>query len=212
MSSLSRIATITTRRLDETYYSILERVPILQSTISSLQEISLRTSTLHHDFQEDADELVSDIKDQISSYKTSNTSQAKIESLESRIRNGRVKVSLLGQRLENVRARVETWEKQEAQWQAQVSNRLRMLWGGLITAGVILTILIGVHYSPARTLDGDSSPATNLANGTQNKTRANLEGMSPFTGPQLKRSEALPRWPEVPPTEDDPRLRIFDDL
>jgi hypothetical protein len=167
---------------------------------------------LHHDFREDAKELVSDIKDQISSYTASNTSQAKIEALESRIRHGRAKVGLLGQRLENVRARVETCEKQEAEWQAQTSRRLRMLWGALITAGVIFSVLIGVHYSPARVLEGDSSPATNLMNGIDNQTRSDIDGLSPVAGPQLKRSKPLLGWPVPTPMEEDPRLRIFDDL
>ncbi|KAI9819565.1 MAG: hypothetical protein M1827_007015 [Pycnora praestabilis] len=128
LSALSHLSTSTTRRLDNTYYSILGKVSTLHSTISSLQEISTLIISLYRDFLTKSEALESDVTRQINESADFDEQQDRIETLESRVKISRSKASDLGSRLEDVRSRVEGWERREGEWQAKTSRRLRMLW------------------------------------------------------------------------------------
>ncbi|KAI9889145.1 MAG: hypothetical protein M1814_005736 [Vezdaea aestivalis] len=216
MLSLLELATTAasaSRSIDGTYYAVLEKASILRSTVSSLQELSTRTYTLHHDFKDDADELVRDVTDQIDTVSATEDSQARIDELEQRIQAGRTKVIALGQRLEAVRQNVEHWEQQEQEWQAKTSRRLRMLWGGALTCVFVFVALLVVHRFR------DSMPSNTLmmakSNGSATAANLTLAPGTNFTGPRvLKPTKSLTIPFQINSDDDDGcgTLKIFDEL
>ena len=130
-SSLSSIATLSTeitRRLDYTYYNLLEKLASLQSTVTSFQELSDLTSQLQTDFENETSHLDSDSRKQIEELKGTDSQLKRIEAIETRMKAGRDKVDKLEKRLHVVRDKIDGWERREGEWQARVSRRLRILW------------------------------------------------------------------------------------
>ncbi|KAI9798970.1 MAG: hypothetical protein M1833_004323 [Piccolia ochrophora] len=157
LNSLTDSTHTITRRLDVTYYSLLERSTTLHSTIASLSDLCSHTSHLTSTFTSSVDELSSDTKGQVSGITESlGTQAANIEKLEARVRVGREKVDALAERVKGVREKVEKWEGREAEWTARIRRRLRFLWATSLTLFSLFVILLVIHYLP-------SSPRSSLS-------------------------------------------------
>ena len=126
LQALSEHSLKTTRRLDDTYYSILEKLSILRSTIGGLQELSALTKELHESFQNDADEFQGEVEGQIDVFNEFEVQRQQIEKLEARIRAGREKADALNARLEEARRQVEARERIEGEWEAKMSRMFCM--------------------------------------------------------------------------------------
>jgi chromosome segregation ATPase len=136
----------TTRELDESYYSCLEKLSILQSTISTLQELSSLTRQLHEGFQDEAGNLKSEIETHIEGFGGFHDQNERIDGLEMRVRSSKQKADELSGRLEDARARVQTLEVREVEWQTAVS---RMLLESIIYS------LGPTNYTSDRTSEND---------------------------------------------------------
>lgn len=123
LRALSGFSLATTRRLDDTYYSILEKVASLRSAIGGLQELLDLTKQLRDEFQTDTDELEADVQGQTDGFGGFSMQRGRIEELEARIKAGREKANGLSDRLETVRQRVEVRRRVEGEWQAQSSRK-----------------------------------------------------------------------------------------
>lgn len=119
LQSLSDQSLKTSRRLDDTYYSILEKVSVLRQTIGTLQELSGLTKELHDNFETDTTELVEDVTGQVEAFDGFQTQQKQVSNLESRIKAGKEKADSLTARLAKAKERVDAKAKSEAQWQAK---------------------------------------------------------------------------------------------
>ncbi|KAF2088060.1 hypothetical protein K490DRAFT_906, partial [Saccharata proteae CBS 121410] len=144
LERLSEYAMKATRRLDDTFYGILEKVSTLHSTIDGLQELSTLTKSLHAELGSDADEVMEEIQGQIVGFSGFHAQRQVIEEFEERIVTEREKAGVLYQRLEAARRRVDEREKAEGAWQATMSHRLRVLWAVLGVFVAILVVLIAV--------------------------------------------------------------------
>jgi DNA repair ATPase RecN len=113
----------TSRRLDDTYYSILEKVSSLRQTIGNLQELSGLTKELHETFQSDTKELAEDIHGQFEVFSEFEPQQEQVTALEERIRVGKEKAETLTTRLEEVKNKVDARAKLEAEWEATTSRK-----------------------------------------------------------------------------------------
>src|SRR5437016_3208943 len=111
--NLNALSNTTTRRLDNTYYSILEKLSMLQSTISSLKELANMTRALKTDFKAESDEVVSDVSAQLDTFSDFSEQEKRIEALQERIKKGREKIKVLANRVDVVKERVEGWERAE---------------------------------------------------------------------------------------------------
>lgn len=142
--SLSTLSTATTRRLDYTYYSLLEHCSILNTLTSHLSDLASTTASLRSSFHSNTTSLATTSSNQITTSTTSFQAQAtRIEALESRLANERKRAEALGQRLEGVKARVKSWEQQEREWRERVRMRLRMLWGSVsCVIGVFFILMV----------------------------------------------------------------------
>ncbi|CEL11077.1 hypothetical protein ASPCAL14184 [Aspergillus calidoustus] len=142
LSVIGTLATDITRRLDYTYYGLLEKVAALNVTIASFQELSGSTSKLFDDFQRETTGLQQDIQKQVADLNEFHPQMQKIEALEERMRVSKTRAKTLGYRLEAMRTEIEKWDKKEMDWQMRTNQRLRIFWG-FVTA-VILAILAAI--------------------------------------------------------------------
>ncbi|KAL2216868.1 hypothetical protein M432DRAFT_519037, partial [Thermoascus aurantiacus ATCC 26904] len=145
LSSIGTLATDITRRLDYTYYSLLEKLSALHSTIDSLQELSDSTALFCSDFQRETSTLDQEARRQLEDFKGFLPQIQKIDALERRMKAGRERVEALGDRLEAVKAEIDGWERREREWQARISRRLRILWAVMGSAIVILIIAVVIQ-------------------------------------------------------------------
>lgn len=104
----------TSRLLDDTYYSLLERVAQCRQTIGSLQELANLTHELHHTFESDTKELVEDVQGQFESFGDFKAQQKHVAALEERIKAGKDKADGLNVRLEEARRRIDARTELEA--------------------------------------------------------------------------------------------------
>ncbi|OJD21011.1 hypothetical protein ACJ73_07649, partial [Blastomyces percursus] len=108
LSNLSTLSTTITRRLDITYYALLEKISSLHSAIYSFHTLSTAASSLHSDFARETENLSRDTTAQIDEFHTTFTAQIqRIEALEGRMRAGAEKAASLNRRMEVVRGKIE---------------------------------------------------------------------------------------------------------
>ncbi|KAJ5490600.1 hypothetical protein N7453_011425 [Penicillium expansum] len=148
LTSIGTLATDVTRRLDYTYYNLLEKITALHSTISSFQELSDSASTLLNDFERETAGLDQDIRKQLNDLKGFEPQIEKADALEQRMKAGRQRVEELGKRLETVRHEIDSWEQRETEWQTRTSRRLRIFWGIATSALLVLVLALVLQNWP----------------------------------------------------------------
>jgi chromosome segregation ATPase len=124
LKSLSDQSLKTSRRLDDTYYSILEKVSVLRQTIGSLQELSGLTKELHENFESDTTELVDDVQGQFDGFDNFDAQQQQILGLEDRIQVGKQKADSLTDRLAKAKERVDARAQAELEWETKNTRML----------------------------------------------------------------------------------------
>ncbi|KAJ5923079.1 hypothetical protein N7516_010782 [Penicillium verrucosum] len=148
LTSIGTLATDVTRRLDYTYYNLLGKMTALNSTISSFQELSDSASTLLNDFEHETAGLDQDIRKQLNDLKGFEPQIQMADALEQRMKAGRQRVEELGKRLETVRHEIDSWEQRETEWQTRTSRRLRIFWGIVISALLVLVLGLVIQNWP----------------------------------------------------------------
>jgi hypothetical protein len=214
LSSLNTLSSHVTRRLDITYYSVLEKLGVLQNTIASLTELAQMTRLLNEEFGTESEKVVKDIRVSLDGFHGFTTQQRQIEELSERVKAGRDKVNTLRTRVDLVRDRVEGWERAEGEWQDRTRKRMRVLWILMSVAAAVFVALSIFRYTPV------GSPGLEIL------TRLNVSdivGSVPEPEPRnetwtLKKTvmNALENMSSCDmgeePLEEDPRLRLFDEL
>ncbi|EEH08434.1 conserved hypothetical protein [Histoplasma capsulatum G186AR] len=141
LTTLSALSTTITRRLDTTYYTLLEKIASLHSAIYSFHTLSTAAFSLHSDFTRETDNLSRATTTQIDEFHSAFTHQIKrIDALEMRMRAGAEKAEALNRRMEVVRGKIEAWDRREGEWQRRVTTRLRIFWTIVGTAVVVLVV------------------------------------------------------------------------
>lgn len=128
------------RRLDETYTSISDKLDTLQRTVADLQELTGMWREGKTTFAQDTRDLVDDANNQIEPLGTYEPQRARIESLQSRIHDGRERIHDLSHRVEVVRERIDGWERADREWQERTRRRLKTVW--IIIAVMALAFLL----------------------------------------------------------------------
>ncbi|PKX90245.1 uncharacterized protein P174DRAFT_515381 [Aspergillus novofumigatus IBT 16806] len=158
LSTIGTLATDITRRLDYTYYSLLEKIAALTSTFASFQELSDSASTIFDDFERETSVLDGDIRRQIGDLKDFQPQMRKVERLEERMRSGKKKADALGKRLEAIRNQIDLWEKREVEWQKRVGRRLRIFWVVVALSVLVFLVVLISQKSSAICVPGFESP------------------------------------------------------
>lgn len=209
--NLNSLSNNTTMRLDNTYYAVLEKLSVLQNTITSMKELAAMTKNINEEFKTESEEVVTEVRGQLEAFEGFESQEKRISSLKERVREGRDKIEILGGRVELIRERVEGWEKAEFEWQERTRKRLRLLWALITIAAVIFLLRFLSPYSPAR------SPGTDLARGVNRSNIPHLDELGQETkGLRNKTINLLEdlrnRDRDEEKLEEDPRLRVFDEL
>ncbi|KAH8593641.1 hypothetical protein B0O99DRAFT_653169 [Bisporella sp. PMI_857] len=215
LSSLNTLSNDTTRRLDNTYYSVLEKLSTIQSTIASMKELATLTKQLNDDFVQESEEVIEEVETSLDGFEGFEKQQKRIGDLAARVKAGRNKIKVLVSRVEVVREKINTWEKMEVEWQESTRKRLRILWIVIAVTGLLITGVLAFQYTPAKTqgpavikgwnaslVGGALSDEENIVNETFNLRRHTEEALAKLKEPD-KEEEVL---------TDEPRLRVFDEL
>jgi hypothetical protein len=174
-----------------------------------MQEIAGMTKSLNEEFKSESEAIINDVQGQLESFNGFQSQEERISALQNRVKVGRDKIGTLGERVDIIRQRVESWEKAEFEWQEKTRRRFRVLWMIMSAAAVVFIGLILFQYTPARTPTGsymrgmntsalpDFEKLENEKLRLKNKTAKILEGLRQNEEERLK---------------EDPRLKIFDEL
>ncbi|KAJ5086284.1 hypothetical protein NUU61_007591 [Penicillium alfredii] len=229
LSSLGTLATDVTRRLDYTYYNLLEKITALNSTITLFQELSDSASTLLTDFERETAGLDQEIRKQINDLKGFEPHREKADALEARMKLGKQRVEGLGHRLEAVGHEIDSWERRETEWQTRISRRLRIFWTFVTGTLLVLVLAVVVQNWPAIRSFPDSDLVGRTA-GSPSDVWESILGLNHHdaeAGSSQYPSSLADRWASLEraqpsstldetgasavPTEHDP-LRVFDEL
>ncbi|KAI0176229.1 hypothetical protein GGR52DRAFT_540082 [Hypoxylon sp. FL1284] len=162
---LGTFSTETTRRLDDTYYAILEKLNMLQGTITDLKELAGMSQELDESFKTESQELVDELEQQVESFGQLDDQEKRILELRGRIHAGRDKVDTLSKRVDVVRDRIEGWERADMEWQERTRKRLKIIW--VIMSVIVFSLVllfIGAQYAPS---SDDISALAGLAMGKE---------------------------------------------
>ncbi|KAK4111967.1 hypothetical protein N656DRAFT_780106 [Canariomyces notabilis] len=149
LAGLENFANVTTKRLDDTYYSLGEKLNALQGTITALKELAESSQKLNETFSAETEALVADINSQLDAFGQFEDQQRRIQSLQNRITLGRESIALLSKRVDGVRERIESWERADKEWQERTRKRLKVVW--IVTSVVIFVVVllyVGAQYTP----------------------------------------------------------------
>lgn len=141
LKGVEEAAMSSTRQLDDTYYSILERASILRSTVASLQQLAEESRRMHLSFNDDSNKLVEDTKRNLNSFGNFDGQEKTINNLVSQLKNSKEKTNKLNDRLEAARNRIEAYEKREREKQQKRRKNWWIVWGILIA---FFALILGV--------------------------------------------------------------------
>ncbi|KPM37690.1 hypothetical protein AK830_g8869 [Neonectria ditissima] len=146
---LGVFSTSASRRLDDTYYAILEKMSSLSHTVRALKDLAETSRNIHNDFEKDSKQLEDDITVQVASLGQFEEQEASIESLQTRIQDGRAKVRSLSDRVDVVRRRVEGWEQLDKVSQEKTRRRLKAIsiCMSVVALAMILIFFFGSQYA-----------------------------------------------------------------
>ncbi|THV69028.1 hypothetical protein D6D19_09686 [Aureobasidium pullulans] len=141
LNALSRDAHTATRKLDDTYYALLQKVGLLKATIASFQDLHSCLDETTQDFATRSDSLVKDITGQIDAFQNMSQQDESIDQLVKRLHKAKERAESFESRLESCRLRLEQWEKKEQEKNKRNNRTWALALTGL-TAFVILILAI----------------------------------------------------------------------
>lgn len=207
---LNTLSNNTTARLDNSYYSVLEKLSVLQSTISSLKELAVMTRGLNEDFKEESQDLVRDVTAQLQGFEEFAEQEKRIRDLQQRVKTGRERIKVLGERVDVVKDRVEGWEKAEGEWQERTRKNFRILWVLISIVTTVVLAVVAFQYTPAMTTP--EPPKGLNTTGLLGKL-PNFEALkNESKGRKKEVEERLGGSRFIAQPEENPRLRVFDEL
>ncbi|KAM0133352.1 hypothetical protein ACHAO1_006289 [Botrytis cinerea] len=216
LTDVNVVADNTSRHLDATYYSVLEKLGDLHKTIGSLKELAAMTRQLNEDFSTEGEELVQESRAQLEGFEEFEAQEQKIKALEKRVKEGRNTINTLSGRVDVVRKRVKGWEQAEEEWQDKTRKRLKMMWILMSICAAILLSIVVLAYIPSKG-QGHGAVRFNISNPTalRELEKAKNETIN-MLKPALDILESSTPGSEVnkeaEQLAEDPRLKVLDEL
>lgn len=143
LNALSRDAYTATRKLDDTYYALLERLGMLKQAVQSLQDLSVKVVEARTAWDGDVEVTGREVEEKIGGFGGFEGQERAVEELMQRLRRGKEKAGVLEGRLETCRGRLENIQREEERERRVVHKR----WGlclGVLAAFVLLVVLVVV--------------------------------------------------------------------
>lgn len=142
LKGVEKVGMDSTRELDDTYYSILEKASILRSTVASLQQLANDSKKMHSQFKEETEKLETETKQSVESFDNFDQQEETINALVKRLQESRDKTSGLNDRLESARLRVEAYEGRDNAKQARRRAQWHTVWLILFGVAVVLVAIL----------------------------------------------------------------------
>ncbi len=212
LAELNDFATGASRRLDDAYYAVLEKMSMLHNTVAALKDLAETSQGVYESFERDSRRLENEFATKVGAMGHFQTQQSKIMSLQSRIHDGRGKMKALTDRVDTVRHRIEQWEQADKQWQEKTRKRLKIIWSAMSVLVVLLIILLWSVSNASSGRGGISKVATDELG----RTISILEPLNTSNHVQPPGDDEEPvkvklLW-KTPMHDDDDQLRAFDEL
>ncbi|KAM0332436.1 hypothetical protein ACHAQA_002717 [Verticillium albo-atrum] len=204
LADLSGFSNTTTRRLDETYYAVLEKTSALQGTITAMRELAILSREIRVVFETESQEMVRDVQGQVDSIGQFEEQEKRIGDLQGRIEAGRNKIQALSGRVDVVKERIEGWERADREWQEKTRKRLKSMWIVMsVVFAVLMLLLVAARYTAP---EGDAAAVGRFSlfggdANDSNQSRAFGDGKPAGLGLWKKRAG-----------EQEDRLRFLDEL
>ncbi|KAH6692325.1 hypothetical protein F5X68DRAFT_200672 [Plectosphaerella plurivora] len=148
LGDLDTLSNTTTQRLDEMYYSVLEKTSMLQNTVAAMKELAGSAQEVKESFDRDAAEVVRDAEGQLGMLGQFEGHEQRIQAMQGRIQAGRTRLETLSARVDVVKTRVEGWERADLEWQERTRKRLKTVWVGiLVIVAAIVLMAIGARLA-----------------------------------------------------------------
>ncbi|KAL1303897.1 hypothetical protein AAFC00_000351 [Neodothiora populina] len=142
LNALSRDAHTATRKLDDTYYALLERLGTLRSTISSLQELSGQAAEARRDWHREINQANQKVNTKLDSFQGFSAQEKAVEELVLRLEKGKRGAAVLEGRLEDCRGRLEGVQRKEVEGRRIVNKRWRICWLSLSMLVLLIILLV----------------------------------------------------------------------
>lgn len=149
LNALARDAHQATRNLDDTYYSLLEKLAALRSTLSSLQKLSASAETARSEFGRDAEGLADELERSTRGFAGFEAQGRSVDELVERLRRGKERSKGLEERLERCRESVEEWETREREERKRKNRRDWFVWS-MVAAALVLLVAFAVWRKSAQ--------------------------------------------------------------
>ncbi len=171
------------------------------------------TRKLNEDFKVESEEVVNDINTQLSTFEGFDDQQKRIEALAERVQAGRERIKTLASRVDVVKDRVSSWEQAEMEWKEKTRKRLRIMWSVMFIFAFIIVGMVIFQYTPAKTHGPSLREGLNTS-GLLGKMPDDMEALENETWALKRKTEdALEGLRNNQDTlEEDPRLKVFDEL
>ena len=138
LAAVNKTSIDITRKLDYTYYKLLEKVGNLVSLVQSFQSLSTQTQELVSNFAREASTLETAVKNKLETFQTGfHERETRVRRLEERGTRATTKAQQLGARLETARQRVEAWEKREGAERRRRSRFWKSAWTLLLVVMLV---------------------------------------------------------------------------
>lgn len=208
---LGEFSSSSAKRLDDTYYSVVEKLNTLQSTIVALKDLSGNSYQMNHTFSIEAEELVTDVSSQLDAFGQFDDQQQRVEKLQARIHAGRDRIRVLSKRVDVVRERIENWERADKEWQERTRRRLKAIW---VIISILLFLFLLVFLIAQYANEGLDQTTMRLANESLNTFR-NATGSNLLwadTAPESSAGAVIFTSGTDSATSPANTLRAFDEL
>jgi hypothetical protein len=219
LADLSEFSTATMRRLDDTYFAVLEKMSVLQTTILGLKELAIMSQNVNKTLKKESHGVVEEVTDQLDTFGNFESHERRIENLQGRIQVGRAKIKTLSERVDVVRQRVEGWERADRDWQERTRKRMKAIW--IVISCVFFAMLLlyvsAQYTSPILQASSPSdyitpSSGLNITNSGATDSRELMNDTADNADNADTADTAVPRlWKEKREATED-RLHIFDEL
>lgn len=176
-----------------------------------MKELASMARQLNGEFEMESGEVISDVNGLVESYEEFEEQEKRIAALAERVHTGRERIKTLGDRVDLVKTRVEGWEEAEAEWKEKTRKRFRLMWTVMGIVGAILVVIMIFQNMPTKAPEHDTGKALN-ASGLLGKIpdmEASKNGSRQARKQVVQVLEGLRQPDEL---DEDPRLRVFDEL
>lgn len=142
LGALSRDAHTATRKLDDTYYALLERLVVMKSTLVSLEEVSAQAREARTGWGREAGAVGEEVEGKIEGFEGFGGQDAVVEGLVLRLRGAKRRAGELEGRLEGCRGRLEDFQRKEEEARVKVHKRWWIFWIALAGVGLFVLMVV----------------------------------------------------------------------